>query len=116
MHSGGICKLDDLKEALAGIDRLTSANTKKVSVLGARAVVLSKFLEAALPHLRTSQRAGIARSSRQAIEETVSLTDDVCLPAEYHSALLHKHHPRHAWSRIVPASIGLAGASVPSQK
>lgn len=90
MHSGGICKLDDLKEALEGIDRLTSANTKKVSVLGARAAVLSKFLEAALPHLRTSQRAGIARSFRQGIEEAMSLTDDVCLPAEYHSALLER--------------------------
>jgi hypothetical protein len=85
--------LDNLDEALEGIDRLTSANTKKVSVLGARAVVLSKFLGAALPHLRTSQRAGIARSFRQGIEEAMSLTDDVRLPAEYHSALLDSQIP-----------------------
>ncbi len=59
-----------------------------MSVLGARAMVLGTFLDAASPHLTTQQRAKVATSFRQGIEEAMSLMDDVPLPAEYHSAML----------------------------
>ena len=57
-------------------------------MLGARAIVLGKFLDAALPHLTTLQCAEVSRSFRQGIEETLSMMDDVPLPAEYHPTLL----------------------------
>lgn len=80
--------MDHANDALEQMSKLVTASTKTVSALGARAMVLGKFLDAALPHLSTVQRAGIARSFRQGIEEAMSLMDDVPLPADYHSALL----------------------------
>ena len=76
---------NDVLDKVAG---LMDANTKKVGVLGARAMVLCKFLEAVLPHLTTSQRAEVTWSFRHGIEEAMSVMDDLALPAEYHSALL----------------------------
>ncbi len=67
---------------------LVTANTKTVSMLGARAMVLRKFLDVALPQLTTSQCAEVIWLFRQGIEEAMSMMDDVPLPAEYHSALL----------------------------
>ncbi|WP_242539766.1 hypothetical protein [Trinickia mobilis] len=81
-------KLDNANEVLAQMGKLVTANAKVVSALGARAMVLGKFFDAALPHLATSQRAEIAKSFRHGIEDAMSLMDDVPLPAEYHSTLL----------------------------
>ena len=67
---------------------LVSANTKTMSVLGARAMVPETFLDAALPRLTTLERVEITRSFRQGIEDAISCMDDVALPVEYHSALL----------------------------
>jgi hypothetical protein len=75
-------------DALGKMSEVVTANTKAVSFLGARAMVLGKFLEAALPQLTPLQRVEITRSFRQGIEDALSLMDDVALPAEYHSALL----------------------------
>jgi hypothetical protein len=50
--------------------------------------VLGAFLDAALPHLTTSQRAAVTRSFRQGIEDAMAQTDDMRLPAEYHTTLL----------------------------
>jgi hypothetical protein len=82
--------LNTTNKVLCQIVELMAANTKKMGVLGAQVMVLGKFLEAVLPHLTTSQRAKVTRSFRQGIEETLSLMDDVPLPAEYHSALLER--------------------------
>lgn len=76
---------DDL---LGRISAVLAANTRAVSVLGARAIVLGKFLEAVLPHLTLLQRAEVALSFRIGIEDAMAMTDDVALPAEYHSTLL----------------------------
>jgi hypothetical protein len=75
-------------DALGKMSEVVTANTKAVSFLGARTMVLGKFLEAALPHLTPLQRVEITRSFREGIEDALSLMDDVALPAEYHSALL----------------------------
>jgi len=76
---------DDVVGKMAG---LVATNTKKISVLGARAMVWGKFQEAVLPHLTTLQRIEVTGSFRQGIEDVLSMMDDVPLPAEYHSALL----------------------------
>ena len=80
--------MNNTDKVLDQVVELVAANTKRMGALGARAMVLGKFLEAALPHLTTSQRVEITRSFRQGIEDALSMTDDVALPAEYHSALL----------------------------
>jgi len=80
--------LDDTGDMLGKMAQLVTANTKTVSALGARAMVLGKFLDAVLPYLTTSQRAEVTKSFRQGIEDALSSMDDVALPAEYHSALL----------------------------
>ncbi|TCG06648.1 hypothetical protein BZM27_24950 [Paraburkholderia steynii] len=80
--------MDNANDALEHMRKLVTANTKTVGALGARAMVLGKFLDAALPHLTTFQRGWIAEAFRQGIEDAMALMDDVPLPAEYHSALL----------------------------
>ena len=80
--------MDNANEVLGTIAGLVTANTKTMSMLGARVMVLGKFLHAALPQLTTLQRAAVTRSFRQGIEDAMSCMDDVALPAEYHSALL----------------------------
>jgi hypothetical protein len=80
--------LDNADAALEKMSRLVTANMETVSMLGARAMVLGKFLDAALPQLTTSQRAEVALSFRQGIEDAMALMDDVPLHAGYHSALL----------------------------
>jgi hypothetical protein len=80
--------LNDATVVLRRISELATANKKTAAVLGARAVVLGTFLEAVLPCLTTLQRAEVARSFRQGIEDAMSLMDDVAMPVEYHSTLL----------------------------
>ncbi|SFU25908.1 hypothetical protein [Paraburkholderia aspalathi] len=75
-------------ETLNHMSRLVTANTKTIGMLGARAMVLGKFFDAALPQLTTLQRGEVIRSFRHGIEDAMSLMDDVALSAEYHSALL----------------------------
>jgi hypothetical protein len=67
---------------------LVTANTKTMSMLAARAMVLGTFLDAALPQFTTLQRAEVTRSFRRGIEDAMACMDDVALPAEYHTALL----------------------------
>lgn len=90
---------------LSQMVELMAANTKRMGALGARAMVLGKFLEAALPHLTTLQRNEITRSFRQGIDDTVSAIDDVALPAEFHSARLGLPTPFSPhWGRNRPGA------------
>ena len=75
-------------EALSDMSRLVTTNTKTMGMLSAQAIVLGQFFDAALPQLTILQRGEVTRSFRQGIEDVLSLTDDVALPADYHSALL----------------------------
>jgi hypothetical protein len=81
-------ELDNSDEMLNKIAQLVSANTNAVSMVGARAMVLGKFLDAALPHLTPLQRAAVTQSFRQGIEDAMEHMDDVALPVEYHSTML----------------------------
>ncbi|WP_341312025.1 hypothetical protein WN982_10885 [Paraburkholderia sp. IMGN_8] len=80
--------MDNANEVLGKMAGLVTTNTKTMSMLGARAMVLGAFFDAALLHLSTSQRAEVARSFRRGIEDAMAQMDDVALPAEYHSVLL----------------------------
>jgi hypothetical protein len=80
--------LNNSDEVLGKIAGLVTANTKTVSMLGARSIVLGAFFDAALPHLTTSQGAVVTRSFRRGIENALAEMDDMPLPAEYHSTLL----------------------------
>ncbi len=80
--------MNDATDSLSKLKDVVTANTRTVSFLGARAMVLGKFFDAALPHLTPMQRLGVTRSFRQGIEDALSLMDDVPVPGEYHSALL----------------------------
>jgi hypothetical protein len=80
--------MDNADEMLGKMAGLVTTNTKTVSMLGARSMVLGAFLDAALPHLTLAQRAAITRSFRQGIEDALAQMDDMRLPAEYHTTLL----------------------------
>ncbi|NMM03267.1 hypothetical protein HHL24_35885 [Paraburkholderia sp. RP-4-7] len=80
--------MDNANQVLGKMAGLVTANTKTMSMLGARAMVLGKFLDAAPPQFTALQRAEVTRSFRLGIEDALSCMDDVPLPAEYHSALL----------------------------
>ncbi|MFL9869780.1 hypothetical protein PQR67_36930 [Paraburkholderia fungorum] len=55
---------------------------------GARLAVIGELLISMLVHLPASMKADVTRSFRNRIEVLMSLSDDRCLPEEYHSALL----------------------------
>ncbi|MGF6779233.1 hypothetical protein [Paraburkholderia sp. GAS334] len=80
--------MNNLDEALGQMSQVVTANTKKIGILAARAMVLGKFFDMVLPQLTASQCVEISQSFRGGIEDAMSLMDDVALPGEYHSALL----------------------------
>ena len=74
-------------EALNHMSKIMTFNTNTTSLLGARAMVLSKFFDAALPQLTALQRSEVTRSFRNGITDAMSLMDDLELPDEYYSAM-----------------------------
>lgn len=58
--------------------------------IGARMVVLCKFVDAVLPQLRQTQCRQIARTFREGIEDVLSRTDDIAVPRAYHTTLLEQ--------------------------
>lgn len=76
--------MNNSNEVLNKTAVLATANMKATSMLGARAIVLGTFLDAALPELTTLQCAKVTQSFRQGVEDAMSRMDDVALPAEYH--------------------------------
>jgi hypothetical protein len=84
--------MNDSDELLSRMSRLVTANTKTASILGARSMVLSKFLDAALPQLTNLQRGEIGQIFLQVIEDSVSSLDDMPLAADYHRAMLELTH------------------------
>lgn len=59
-----------------------------MAVLGANAVVLTKFMDAAMLHLSASQRADVSVSFIRHINDAPSALDDFPLPPEYLSTLV----------------------------
>jgi len=80
--------MSNLDDALDLAKRLVNENTHAISVIGARAIVLTKFLDAVLPYLTTSQSVMISNAFRQGLDEVLSLMDDVTVPPEHLAALL----------------------------
>jgi hypothetical protein len=80
--------MNNVDEALIQLSKLVTTNTKTVSILSARNMVLSSFFDVLLPHLTTVQRVNVMRSLRRCIEDATSLTDDAPLSADYQSSLL----------------------------
>lgn len=75
---------------LQSLTDLLMSNGKAVSRFGAQVVVMRKFIDATFPLLTATQREEIAKAFRHGIEDTMSLMDDLPLPAEYHSTLLEQ--------------------------
>lgn len=74
---------------LKSLTTLVASNSETISSFGAQIVVMGNFLDATFPHLTAApQCAKITKSFRHEVERTMSLMDDVPLPAEYHSMLL----------------------------
>jgi hypothetical protein len=82
--------LNNANALLKSLTTLVMSNSNAVSRFGARTVVLTKFLDATLPHLTASQCADIVRSFRRGIEDAMWEADDRVLPAECHSTLLEQ--------------------------
>jgi hypothetical protein len=81
---------DRADQILKSLERLTESNGQAVLRFGARMVVLCKFVDAVLPQLSAAQRTTITTQVRQGVEEALSSTDDVAVPAEYHATLLEQ--------------------------
>lgn len=82
--------LNNTDALLKSLTILVTSNGHAISRFGAQVVVMSKFLDATFPHLTATQCAEITKSFRHGIEDTMSLMDDIPLPAEYHSSLLEQ--------------------------
>ncbi|KAE8758438.1 hypothetical protein FSO04_18795 [Paraburkholderia madseniana] len=65
---------------------LATTNSSAAASFGARVVVLSQFVGAALPELSTGQRREITRRFRQGVEDGMAYADDRVMPAEYHTS------------------------------
>lgn len=72
MRANDIDIPDDLRPALL---RSLRAHADAVSHLGARTMVLSRFLDAALPHLTRAQGRAIAAMLRDAMQEAIAGAD-----------------------------------------
>jgi hypothetical protein len=59
-----------------------------VSRIGARMVVLCKFVDAVLPELTAAQCTQIDQSFRRGVEDAMACTDDMQVPGIYHTTLL----------------------------
>jgi hypothetical protein len=80
--------LKNTNALLKSLTTLVASNSETISSFGAQIVVMGNFLDATFPHLTAAQCAKITTSFRHEVERTMSLMDDVPLPAEYHSMLL----------------------------
>jgi hypothetical protein len=96
--------LNTATDVLGRMSEFVTANTMAMSTLGARVMVLGKFLDAALPHLTVLQRAEVTRSFRLGIEDAMTQMDDVGLAAAYHSTL-------HELTNTILAALGQKSAS-----
>jgi hypothetical protein len=65
-----------------------ASNVDGVARIGARVVVMSKLLDAALPRLTPLQRVDVEQAFRDGIEEAMAYVDDMAMPQQYHSTLL----------------------------
>ncbi|RKR31364.1 MULTISPECIES: hypothetical protein [Paraburkholderia] len=69
--------MSDASDALDLTRRLVNENTHAVSVIGARAIVFIKFLNAMLPYLTAALSAEVSQSLRRGIEDVLAMMDDV---------------------------------------
>ncbi|RKF35983.1 hypothetical protein [Paraburkholderia fungorum] len=80
--------MSNVDELLDLAKKLAVQNTNTISVVGARSIVLTKFLDAVLPYLTSSQSALVSHSFRQGMDEVLSLMDEYPVPPEHLTALL----------------------------
>lgn len=74
--------------SLDSLSTLSKATGMSVVQHGARLAVMGELLVSILMHLPASVQTDIAGTFRDRIEELMSLSDDMSLPKQYHSALL----------------------------
>ncbi|WP_439893303.1 hypothetical protein ACS7SF_25815 (plasmid) [Ralstonia sp. 25C] len=67
-----------------------NTNLANVSKLGARVVVLSRFIAAVFPHVPASECAAIEQAFRREINNAMLMTSDEPVPGIYEEALLHE--------------------------
>ena len=75
---------------LDALNASISQNLANVSKLGARVVVLSRFIAAAFPHVPASECAAIEQAFRHEINTAMSMTSDEPIPGTYESAMLQE--------------------------
>ncbi|MGF6758050.1 hypothetical protein [Paraburkholderia sp. GAS42] len=80
--------MQDIDGLVESVNNLAAHSKRVSSSLGARALVLGKFLEVATPHLTTTQCSVIGQAFKRGIEDVMALMDDTALPQEFHSELL----------------------------
>ncbi|MEC5406549.1 hypothetical protein VOM14_13415 [Paraburkholderia sp. MPAMCS5] len=80
----------DVEQVLDACEDQLRASGDALSRIGARLVVLCKFVDAVLPQLSEAQCKLIGRSFREGIEDALSRTDDVAVPRAYHTTLLEQ--------------------------
>jgi len=68
--------IDMPSDARPALLRSLRAHADAVSHLGAKTIVLSRFMDAALPHLTPAQRQAIAALLRRAMQEAIAEADE----------------------------------------
>ncbi|TKC87296.1 hypothetical protein FAZ69_18365 [Trinickia terrae] len=73
---------------MEALKQTMAVNAERVARMGAQVVVMSKLLDATLPHLTPLQRVEIEKAFRDGIEDAMACADDIAMPGQYHVTLL----------------------------
>jgi DNA-binding FadR family transcriptional regulator len=80
--------MESIDGLFTSMSKLAVHNTHISTTLGARALVLGKFMEAATSRLTATQCVEIRSVFKSGIEDVMALMDDTPLPEAFHSELL----------------------------
>jgi hypothetical protein len=80
----------DTQQALRVLENGIESSADAAVRIGARLVVLCKFVDAVLPQLDAAQSREVERLFRQGVEDAMSLVDDIAVPCAYHTTLLEQ--------------------------
>ncbi|MGN6084000.1 hypothetical protein [Trinickia sp.] len=95
-------------ETTQALERSLRAHADAVSYLGARTAVLTRFLDATLPHLTAAQSQAIAASLRLAMQDAIAATQAPDQSARHRATL--RDYAGAVLELLECRSAGLSGA------
>ncbi|WP_233838528.1 hypothetical protein [Paraburkholderia sp. ZP32-5] len=80
--------MDNYDTLMQKMNALGAHSTQISAALGARALVLGAFMDAAVPALNARQCNAVVATFRHRIEDAMAMMDNTLLPEQFHSVVL----------------------------